>query len=93
MEENLCHPIILVGTEDRIVPVSTQLTIAQLMRFKGIGEAKAVKIRAAMELSRRRREAPLKRLNKINSSLSVFELMHPLFRVSCLRGVLGFITQ
>ena len=31
-----------------------------------------------MELSRRRREAPLKRLNKINSSLSVFELMHPL---------------
>jgi len=70
-----------------------QLTIAQLMMFKGIGEAKAVKIRAAMELSRRRREAPLKRLNKINSSLSVFELMHPLFRVSCLRGVLGFITQ
>ena len=55
-----------------------QLTIAQLMRFKGIGEAKAVKIRAAMELSRRRREAPLKRLNKVNSSLSVFELMHPL---------------
>jgi DNA repair protein RadC len=54
-----------------------QLTIAQLMMFKGIGEAKAVKIRAAMELSRRR-EAPLKRLNKINSSLSVFELMHPL---------------
>ena len=55
-----------------------QLTIAQLMMFKGIGEAKAVKIRAAMELSRRRREASLKRLNKINSSLSVFELMHPL---------------
>ena len=35
---------------------------AQLMRFKGIGEAKAIKIAAAMELSRRRRETDPKQL-------------------------------
>ena len=31
----------------------SKLSLAQLMIFKGIGEAKAVKIEAAMELSRR----------------------------------------
>ena len=33
-----------------------KLSITQLIRFKGIGEAKAIKIAAAMEISCRRRE-------------------------------------
>ena len=50
------------------------------MRFKGIGEAKAIKIAAAMELSRRRRETViLLSLDKINTSRSAFEIMQSSF--------------
>ena len=55
-----------------------KLSITQLMRFKGIGEAKAIKIAAAMEISCRRRETDQKKLDKINTSRSVFEIMNPL---------------
>ena len=55
-----------------------KLSIKQLMEFKGIGEAKAITIAAAMELGRRRRgEEALEKL-KISSSASVFELMQPI---------------
>lgn len=52
-------------------------SLQQLMRFKGIGEAKAIAIAAAMELGRRRREEGALKKNKITSSLSVFEYMQP----------------
>ena len=55
-----------------------KLSITQLMRFKGIGEAKSIKIAAAMEISCRRRETDQKKLDKINTSRSVFEIMNPL---------------
>lgn len=55
-----------------------KLSITQLIRFKGIGEAKAIKIAAAMEISCRRRETDQKKLDKINTSRSVFEIMNPL---------------
>ncbi len=46
--------------------------------FKGIGEAKAVTISAALELGRRRQaEAPLKRI-KISSSQDAYNVMGPL---------------
>lgn len=55
-----------------------KLTTNQLMEFKGIGEAKAITIAAAMELGRRRRfEEPLKK-NKISSSRDVFKLLQPI---------------
>lgn len=55
-----------------------KLTINQLTEFKGIGEAKAISIAAAMELGRRRRAEEAVKLNKINSSRDVFELMQPI---------------
>jgi len=55
-----------------------KLSTVHLMTFKGIGEAKAIKIAAAMELSRRRHEIDPKKLDKINTSRSVFEIMNPL---------------
>jgi DNA repair protein RadC len=55
-----------------------KLTIKQLMEFKGIGEAKAVTITAALELGRRRRGEDALKQNKITSSASVFELMQPI---------------
>ncbi len=55
-----------------------KLSVKQLMDFKGIGEAKAISIAAALELGRRRRgEEALEKI-KILSSNSVFELMQPI---------------
>lgn len=54
-----------------------KLSIKQLMEFKGIGEAKAVTIVAALELGRRRRTEGALEKKKISSSNSVFELMQP----------------
>jgi DNA repair protein RadC len=48
------------------------------MEFKGIGEAKAVSIAAALELGRRRRAEEVLELQKITSSKAVFEIMHPI---------------
>jgi DNA repair protein RadC len=54
-----------------------KFSLVQLLSFKGIGEAKAVSIVAAMELGRRRRAEEAAELFKIASSQSVFELMQP----------------
>jgi DNA repair protein RadC len=54
-----------------------KLSVKQLMVFKGIGEAKAISIVAAMELGRRRRGEEALEKKKISSSKSVFELMQP----------------
>lgn len=55
-----------------------KLPITQLMTFKGIGEAKAISIVAAMELGRRRRSEEATEFKKITSSYSIFEIMQPL---------------
>lgn len=53
-------------------------SISQLLQFKGIGEAKAITIQAAIELSNRRRTESAMELKKITSSQTVFELMQPI---------------
>lgn len=55
-----------------------KVSIKQLMTFKGIGEAKAITIAAALELGRRRRLEEAIQLDKITSSQSVFNLMQPI---------------
>ena len=53
-------------------------SVTQLMQFKGIGEAKAISIIAAMELGRRRRSEEAIENVKISSSNSVFEVLQPI---------------
>jgi DNA repair protein RadC len=55
-----------------------KLTLHQLINFKGIGEAKAIKIAAALELGRRQRSSDINERPIIRSSQSVFDLMAPL---------------
>ena len=55
-----------------------KLTIKQLMEFKGIGEAKAITIIAALELGKRRREEEALELIKITSSKIIFQIMQPI---------------
>ena len=54
-----------------------KLSIAQLMKFKGIGTAKAVTIVAGLELCARRRSEKAVEEIKIKSSKMVFDLMQP----------------
>jgi len=53
-------------------------SIQQLMQFKGIGEAKAITIVAALELAKRLQLSETKELTKIGSSEDVFKLMQPI---------------
>ncbi|MEO7976294.1 DNA repair protein RadC [Flavobacterium sp.] len=55
-----------------------KMSLAQLTNFKGIGEAKAIAIIAALELGRRRRAEDAVELVKITSSKLVFEMMQPI---------------
>ncbi|SFW41666.1 RadC family protein [Cellulophaga fucicola] len=55
-----------------------KLSIGQLMQFKGIGEAKAVTIAAALEMGRRRRGEEVAKIEKIGSSKDVFNLLQPI---------------
>ncbi|WP_370391857.1 DNA repair protein RadC [uncultured Winogradskyella sp.] len=68
----------ILASVDHNLNALGKLSIKQLMAFKGIGEAKAITIAAALELGRRRRLADSRIINKIQSSQSVFELMQPL---------------
>ncbi|RZJ70023.1 DNA repair protein RadC [Flavobacterium sp.] len=56
----------------------SRLSLAQLTAYKGIGEAKAVTISAAMELARRKRESESREMSQISSSHDVFQIMQPL---------------
>ena len=55
-----------------------QLSIIQLTRFKGIGEAKAIAILTGLELGRRCRLEEAIKKDKITSSKDVFEIMQPI---------------
>jgi DNA repair protein RadC len=68
---------ILASVANNLNAVGKQ-SLSQLMQFKGIGEAKAISIIAAMELGRRRRSEVAVELLKITSSKVIFELMQPI---------------
>lgn len=68
----------ILGGIDNNLNALGKLTIQQLMKFKGIGEAKAISIIAAMELGRRRRTEDVVELTKITSSQTIFQIMQPI---------------
>lgn len=55
----------------------SRLSIQDLKKFKGIGEAKAISIVAAMELGRRRKEAEPIKKQKITCSQDIYQIMKP----------------
>ena len=63
---------ILRSVNDNLLELS-RLTIPDLTKFKGIGQAKAVSIAAALELGKRRRGAEPVQRKKITCSNDVFE--------------------
>lgn len=68
----------ILGSVNNNLNALGKLSISQLMNFKGIGEAKAISIIAALELGRRRRSEDTVELTKITSSKTIFEIMQPI---------------
>jgi DNA repair protein RadC len=68
---------ILASTGNNLNQLS-KLPLQQLMLFKGIGEAKAIAIVAALELARRKKATDTPEPEKILSSNSIFEMMQPI---------------
>jgi len=56
-----------------------KLSVKELMKFKGIGEAKAISIIAALELGRRRKETEPEKRVKIITSKDAYEYLKPNF--------------
>jgi len=56
-----------------------KLTLSDLKKFNGIGEAKALTIISALELGRRRRESTPSERIKITCSMDTYQLMRPHF--------------
>jgi DNA repair protein RadC len=63
---------ILKGSQDNLVELS-KLNVQELIRFKGVGTAKAISVIAALELGKRRRGAEAIERKKVSSSMDVFE--------------------
>lgn len=55
----------------------SKLTINDLTKFRGIGEAKAISIIAALELGRRRKETEVNKRESIRTSANVYEIFKP----------------
>ncbi|MFV8327471.1 RadC family protein [Flavobacterium sp. ZS1P14] len=68
----------ILGSVNTNLNALGKLSISQLTNFKGIGEAKAISIIAALELGRRRRAEDVVELPKITSSKAIFEIMQPI---------------
>lgn len=72
---DVCRSI-LQETENDLNQLA-KLTVKDLQKFKGIGEAKAISIVAALELGRRRKETPPVKRPKITSSQDAYDAIKP----------------
>jgi len=66
----------ILDSVDNNLAIISKLSIHDLLKFKGIGEAKAVSIIAALELGRRRKELEAPQRNKITCSNDAYNYMY-----------------
>ena len=69
----LAKKVLLLGNNS--LNELARLTVKDLMKIKGIGQAKAITIVGALELGRRRKEEDPEEKPKINSSKDAFDLL------------------
>lgn len=70
--------LILNGVDNDLNKLS-KLTVKELQKFKGIGEAKAIAIISALELGRRKMDTGASKEDKINSAKDVYQILRPHF--------------
>lgn len=74
---DLCKRIL--GSVNNNLNELSKLSINDLMKFKGIGDAKAITIAAALELGKRRRLSEAEKQASIKSTYDAYMLLLPLF--------------
>lgn len=67
----------ILASVDNNLNALGKLDINELMKFKGIGEAKAITIAAALEIGRRRRLSEVLERKQITSSNDAFDILQP----------------
>jgi len=67
----------ILATADNSLSELAKFSVKDLMKFKGIGEAKAISIVSALELGRRRRDEQPEKRRRIVSSKQTYALMSP----------------
>lgn len=75
---DLAKEILKLGKDD--LGQLGRLSVKELMKIKGIGEAKAITIAAALELGRRRQAASLMEKTKISDSTDIAGYLQALFK-------------
>lgn len=70
----------ILSDADHNLGEMSRMTIADLMKYKGIGEAKAITIIAAMELGRRRLLEKAQSKPKITCSKDIYEAVKPMLQ-------------
>lgn len=68
---------IILRQYDNSLNLLAKCSVKELQRFKGIGEAKAITITSAMELSRRRSEQDIAPKPRFYDSRSIYHFMRP----------------
>ncbi|MFM6976172.1 MAG: DNA repair protein RadC [Sphingobacteriaceae bacterium] len=69
----------ILNTFDQDLNQLGRLSVPELSKFKGIGEAKAISIIAALELGRRRKEQIIPEKHKIIRSREAYEMLRSYF--------------
>jgi DNA repair protein RadC len=69
----------ILNSVDQNINRLARLSPEKLMKFNGIGEAKAIAILTALELGNRREQEPTSDIQRIKTSKNVFTVMKPLF--------------
>ncbi len=67
----------ILSSVDNNLNALYKLSVADLMKFKGIGEAKAVSIIAAMEIGERQKNSEVVKRTQINSANDIYKVLSP----------------
>lgn len=67
----------ILAKNDHKLDTLAKATVKDLQQFKGIGEAKAITIVSALELSRRRKQEDTKEESSITCSKDIYMALHP----------------
>ena len=65
----------ILASVDNNLNLLARLSVKDLMKFKGIGEAKAISVVSALELGRRRKSDELPSKPKVSSAIRAYELI------------------
>lgn len=69
----------ILNTKENSLYELGKMSVGELEAFKGIGEAKAIKLIAAIELGRRRNTEPQPKAKTVRSSKTAYDILKPAF--------------